>query len=70
MQLEMRVIPVKFVIMQQRMNFLYYIFKEDINSIIRQVFDALRKDSRKGDFISLTNIDRADLKMDEKQMKK
>ena len=32
--------------------------------MIRQVFDALREDSRKGDFISLTNKDKTDLKID------
>ena len=64
-QLEMEVIPVKFVVMQKQMNFLHYILNEDINSLLRQVFDALREDSRKGDFISLTNRDRIDLKIDQ-----
>ena len=64
MQLELGVIPVKFVVMQKRMNFLHYILNEDINSMIRQVFDALREDSRKGDFISLTKKDKIDLQID------
>ena len=46
------------------MNFLHYILNEDINSMIRQIFDALGKDRLKGDFFSLTNTDRADLKID------
>ena len=64
MQLEMGVIPVKFVIMQKRINFLHYILNQDINSMIRQVYDALKGDSRKGDFVKLTNYDRNDLHID------
>ena len=60
----MGVIAVKFVIMQKRMNFLHYILYEDINSMIKQVFNALRKESWKGDFIAFTNTDLADLIID------
>ena len=63
-QLEMGVIPVKFVIMQKRMNFLHYILNQDITSMIRQVYIALKEDSRKGDFVTLTNNDRNDLNID------
>ena len=59
----MGVIPVKFVVMQKQMNFLHYILNEDINSLLRQVFDALREDSRKGDFVSLVSEDISDLEI-------
>ena len=61
MQLEMGFIPVKFVVMQKR---IALHMNEDINSLIRQVFEALREDSRKGDFVFQTNKDRIYLKID------
>ena len=57
-QLELGIIPVKFVIMQKRLNFLHYILHEDMESMIKQVFITQREDSRKGDFKDLTHIDR------------
>ena len=50
--------------MQKRMNFLHYILNQDINSMIRQVYIALKEDIRKGDFVTLTNNDRNDLNID------
>ena len=32
--------------------------------MIKQVFQALNEDSRKGDFVNLTNTDRTDLEID------
>ena len=61
MHLELGIIPVKYVIMQKRMNFLHYLLKEDTESMISKVFYALEADSRRGDFIALTNIDRNEL---------
>ena len=60
-QLELGIIPVKFVIMQKRLNFLHYILHEDIDSMIRQVFVTQRGDSKKGDFKDLTDKDRISL---------
>ena len=61
MMLELGILPVKFVIMKKRLQFLHYILNENTTSMIRQVFSALEKDSRKGDFISLTNEDKINL---------
>ena len=55
MLLEMGVIPVTLVLMQKRMNFLHYILKESTTTMIRQVFNALKENSRKGDFLALSN---------------
>ena len=69
MQLEMGIIPVKYVIIKKRMIFLHYILNESIDCMIRQVFTALKEDSRKGDFIFMSNNDRIELeinKTDEK----
>ena len=55
MLLELGIIPVRFVLMQKRMMFLYYILKENTNSMIRKVYEALKLDSRKGDFVNLNN---------------
>ena len=63
MMLEFGLIPVRYVIMQKRMLFLYYILQESTNTMIRQVFDTLRDDSRNGDFIYLSNLDRKELKI-------
>ena len=61
MKLELGIIPVKFVIMQKMLMFLQYILKESTDSMIRKVFDALKEDSRKGDFIYLTTCDKQTL---------
>ena len=61
MMLELGILPVKFVIMKKILQFLHYILNENTTSMIRQVFSALEKDSRKGDFISLTNEDKINL---------
>ena len=53
MCLELGVIPVKFVIMEKRLYFLKYILDENISLMLRQVYEALKGDSRKGDFVSL-----------------
>ena len=50
--------------MEKRLKFLRYILNEDITSIIRQVFKALRHYSRKGDFYDLVMKDLEDLKID------
>ena len=63
MKLELGIIPVKFVIMKKRLLFLQYILKENKESMMRKVFDALKQDSRKGDFIHLTNCDRETLNL-------
>ena len=64
MCLELGVIPVKFVTMEKRLNFLKYILDENTSSMIRQVYEALKVDRRKGDFVNLINKDFEDLNID------
>ena len=64
LQLELGIIPVKFVMMQKRMSFLYYILNESMDSIVNQVYITQKEDSRKGDFIQLTNEDRVTLNIE------
>ena len=49
--LEMGTLPVRYVIMAKRLKFLKYILDENIDSMIRQVYEAQKADSKKGDFI-------------------
>ena len=46
------------------MLFLHYILKEDKDSMISKVFNALKEDSRRGDFVDLTTKDKVDLEID------
>ena len=61
MYLELGIIPVRYVLMQKRMNFLHYILKEDTDSMVYKVCYALEEDSKRGDSIALTNINRKEL---------
>ena len=62
--LELGIIPIRYILMKKRMLFLHYILKENKESMIHKVFKALNEDSRKGDFIDLTNKDKLDLNID------
>ena len=64
MQLEFGIVPVKFVIIKKRMNFLHYILQESIDSLVNQVYMAQKEDSRRGDFVQLTCEDRKTLDID------
>ena len=64
MCLELGVIPVKFVIMEKRLYFLKYILDENISLMLRQVYEALKGDSRKGDFVSLIKTDMEELSIE------
>ena len=57
MCLELGVIPVRFVIIERRLKFLKYIFDKNMWTMIRQVYEALKEDSRKGDFVDLVRKD-------------
>ena len=46
--------------MKKRLNFLHYILKESITSTVRQVYDTLKHDSRKGDFYFIIQKDLRD----------
>ena len=61
MMLELGFTPVRFVIIQKRLQFLHYILKESTESMIRQVFEALKSERRYCDFVYLTNRDKFDL---------
>ena len=61
MNLELGVIPVKYVLMAKRLNMWHYILNEDISSTIHQVYLAQKCESRKGDFYSLIQKDLKDL---------
>ena len=54
--LELGIIPIKHIIMKKRMLFLHYLLK--------QVFHALKEDSKKGDFVNHTNKDRTEIEID------
>ena len=64
MYLELGILPVKYVIMEKRLKFLRYILNEDMSSMIRQVYETLKLDSRKGDFVYLIKQDMEDLDLD------
>ena len=56
--------PVRFVITQKRLIFLQYIIKQSLDTMIRKVYDTMKEDSRKGDFVNLTETDKQELEMD------
>ena len=60
---ELGIIPVKFIINRKRANFLKYILNESKDTMIRQVYEALKVDSKKGDFFSLVTKDTRDLEI-------
>ena len=62
--LELGIIPVRFMIMKKRSQFLHHILSESTETLVRQVFDVLKKESRKGDFVNLTNTDCEELDID------
>ena len=64
MCLELGVIPVKYVIIEKRLNFWKYILNESRSSKIRQVYEALKVDSRKGDFVDLIKKDIEEINID------
>ena len=63
MYLELGILPVKFVLMKKRLKFLRYILHEDMNSLIRQVYETLKTESRHGDFVDLVKKDIEELKL-------
>ena len=62
--LELGIIPIKHILMKKHLLFLHYLLKPESHTMIKQVFQALNEDSRKGDLVNLTNIDRLDLEID------
>ena len=64
MLLELKRIPVRFVIMKSRQNLLRYTLNESIESMILQVYEALKVDSRRGDFVNLVQKDMETLEIE------
>ena len=60
MSLELGFVPVKYVIMYKRLTFLHYILNENTTSTLKQVYDVLKCDSRRGDFYCLVQKDMKD----------
>ena len=61
MYLELRILTVKYAAMKKRLNFLKYILNEDMSTMICQVNEELKTDSRKGDFVNLIKQDMEEL---------
>ena len=57
MALELGFVPIKFVIMGKRLAFLHYILKQPSDSLVRQVYEEMKIDSKKGDFCNQVNRD-------------
>ena len=55
--LELGITPVKYVIMEKRLQFLKYILEESIGSMVSQVYHEQKKESRKGDFFNMVSKD-------------
>ena len=63
MMLELGLIPIRYVSMQKRLQFLHYLLKQDKESLLSKVFRILHRDRRKGDFIDLSNKDKTELEI-------
>ena len=68
--LELGILPARYVIMKKRLNFLRYILREDMGSMIRQVYEALKTESRNGDFVNLVkkDMDELDIQLSEEDI--
>ena len=55
MFLELRVIPVKYVIMSKRLKYLKHILNESTSTMLKRVFETLKGNSRKGYFVDLVH---------------
>ena len=65
------VIPVRYATIKKRLNFLHYKLSDSMTSIVRQVYDTLKVDRRKGDFFNLVQKDfqECNIKMTEEVIK-
>ena len=62
--LEFGILPAKYVIMGRRLKFWKYILNEGNESMIRQVYEEQKKDSKKGDFNYLIKEDMKEIKLE------
>ena len=63
MYLELGILPVKIVLMKKTLNFMRYILHEGMSSLIRQVYETLKTESRYGDFVDLVKKDIEELNL-------
>ena len=63
MFLEHGIVPVKFIMKGKQANFLKYMLNENMGSMLKEVYEALKSDSRKGDFVYQVTQDLKDLKI-------
>ena len=61
--LELGLIPIRYVLMQKRLQFLHYILKQEKETMLSKVFRLLHTDIRKGDFVDLSNRDKTELEL-------
>ena len=63
MYLELGIIPVRYVLMSKRMKYLRTILGESMDTMLRNVYETLKTDSRNGDFVDLVQKDFMELNM-------
>ena len=59
-------IPIRFILMSRRLNFLHYILNEDENSLVRRFLEAQIECSGKGDWIAMVEEDMKELEINMK----
>ena len=64
MCLELGIILLRFLNTERRPKLLKYILNKNISTMIRQVYETLQEDSRKGDFLDLVNRDLEEINID------
>ena len=64
MYLELGILPIKYINIEKRLKFLRYILNQSKISMIRKVYEALKSESRKGDFVYLVQKDIEAIKKD------
>ena len=57
-------IPIRFILMSRRLNFLHYILNEDDESLLRTFFTAKRESPVKGDWVMMVTEDMKELGID------
>ena len=62
--LESGLVPVRFILMARRLNFLWYILNENADTLINKFFKAQLNNPVRGDWVSRVKLDLNDLKID------
>ena len=68
--LELGIIPVRYIIMQKRLLFLKYLLGQNTETMLKQVYIELKKESRKGDFVDQVkrDLNEAEIKMEDSEI--